>query len=121
AAAALVAVGSAKAALDPKAIAARLSDVPQGYEVDYAHYVSNADAIKGNYFIPRATSTALLRKWGRVRGYEVQFASRTAGSIATQVDVFRNPVGAHGSFAWTTKYVEAHRLNGLKFTRVSVG
>jgi hypothetical protein len=43
------------------------------------------------------------------------------GSIATQVDVFRTSVGAHGSFAWTTKYIETHRLNGLKLARFSTG
>ena len=55
--------------VDPKRMVLRLSDLPTGFALDHAYYADNVRAAKESQ-----TPLALLVRWGRINGYQVDYA-----------------------------------------------
>jgi hypothetical protein len=97
---ALHAVASA-AILDPKPLTLRLADLPSGFAMKTAHYVSLAAAAKSG-----PVGAATYRKWGYVNGYEADYTQQGelgelltgAGEVDSYASVYASDQGAIASW-----------------------
>jgi hypothetical protein len=102
--------GQATAVLieDPEAIALQLGDVPTDFtEVDgSAIHVTNAESCAGAQGDEQQECLSQLEQWGRLDGYEVEYAARDAGAFLTgtyrifgAVSIYRDQKGASEAFS----------------------
>jgi hypothetical protein len=104
---------------DPKRLVLQLRDVPSGFDLDEAKYVSAAAVANANDL-----TVARYKAWGYVDGYEVHFkrkgaAVRGAAEIVSQLSVYRTMPGAQASLTDSAKRctAEAHGLRKLRLGR----
>jgi hypothetical protein len=93
----------------PMALTLQRGDLARAWQTESAHAVSNAAAAHDG---PPGFA-ALLRRWGRLGGYRVEFTrAATAkglqeGALAIQssASVYRTAAGAHAAFAYDHKHL----------------
>jgi hypothetical protein len=102
----------------------QLSDIGHAYyRVTAAHVLSNARTIK------EGTPATLIRRFGRIAGYERQFLAKhilkqDLVAIGSGVTGTRTAAGAHRYFLWGTKpsrlekKLKGARLHRLRFPRI---
>jgi hypothetical protein len=98
---------------DPKRLVLQMRDVPSGFRLNEAEYVSAAAVAKASDL-----TVARYRAWGYVNGYEVGFKRKGgsvegAAEIVSQVSVYRTMPGAQASLTDSAKRCAAE-ANGLR-------
>jgi hypothetical protein len=93
---------------DPEAIALQTGDVPTGFaEVNgSAMHVTNAESCAGAQGDEQQQCLSQLEQWGRLDGYEVEYAASDAGAFLTgtyrifgAVSIYRDQKGAAQAFS----------------------
>lgn len=93
---------------DPEAIALQIADVPTGFtEVDgSAMHVTNDESCAGAQGDEQQQCLRQLQQWGRLDGFEVEYAASDAGAFLTgtyrifgAVSIYRDQKGAAEAFS----------------------
>ena len=113
---ALIATPTSSARLNPTAMVLRQGDVPSGYTVLRANtgLLTNAKAAQGNVELTRGFAS-----WKRITGYSVEYDGGVAGTIASRVDLFRQPYGSRRFLAWVAESTPPN--TGLSLVRREAG
>jgi hypothetical protein len=94
------------AAVEPKALVLRQSDVPVGYRLD-----ESASGVKANEDdLP--PMRALFARWGRVTGYQADYRVGTK-SVTSRVDLLRTTRGARSMLDWFRAEMRKAGIRGL--------
>jgi hypothetical protein len=113
--------GAAKSSDDPKAMVLKLIDLPVGFGLENRHYVSNAKAAKE---ASGGASLAEYIKWGRISGYEANFAREALLGlirVVSEANTYRSVGGARDSLHASFRAAATRRFEGYKFKRLSTG
>lgn len=116
----LIAVPASAADLDPRAVALRASEVPDGYAIDrkLSGVVPNAELTSPS------SLPAVVARSGRVSGYRRFFRHRSSLDtvVVSGVDVFRRAAGAQVMLEWIdARQRQLSRSAGHRRENVGVG
>ena len=115
----LVATVSAAVAaqVDPQLLVLRQADVPAGFALDRdrSGVRTNESESKGDRRLP-----GLLKRWGRVTGYETEYDHREA-TLTSRADLFRTPDGSALMMAYVVEDAKKSGIKGLRRSPVRIG
>ena len=110
-------VSAAAAHVDPQLLVLRQADVPAGFALDRdrSGMRTNESESKGDRRLP-----GLLRRWGRVTGYEAEYDHRE-GTLTSRADLFRTPDGSALMMAYVVEEAKKSGIKGLRRSPVRIG
>lgn len=105
------------AQVDPQTLVLHQMDVPAGFELDRdgSGLRTNDSEAKGDRRLP-----ALLKRWGRVTGYETEYDRREA-TLTSRADLFRAPDGPVLMMAYVVEDAKKSGIKGLRRSPVRIG
>ena len=111
------AVPASAAQVDPQTLVLHQVDVPEGFELDRdgSGLRTNESEAKGDRRLP-----GLLRRWGRVTGYETEYDHREA-TLTSRADLFRTPEGSELMLAYVVEDAKKSGIKGLRRLPVRIG
>lgn len=111
---------TAVAATDPKTMVLRLSDLPAGFGLKRGFYADNARAARET----AAASLADYNRWGRINGYEAEYAREGIagiGQVNSAASTYKAAGGARDSLRRSFAQAAKPSPGGLRFKRLSAG
>jgi len=110
-------VPASAAQVDPQTLVLHRADVPAGFELDRdgSGLRSNESEAKGDRRLP-----GLLKRWGRVTGYETEYDRREA-TLTSRADLFRSPEGSRLMMAYVVEDAKKSGIKGLRRSPVRIG
>ncbi len=112
-----LAVPAAAVGIDPASLVLSRADVPAGFRLD-----REGSGVRSNSTEARNDRKlgALLRRWGRVTGYEAEF-DRADATVSSRVDLFTSARGARKLLEYFEREVAKSGIRGLERTRIGLG
>ena len=113
----LVGLPALAADVDPRLLVLQQTDVPAGFTVDRRQTGPRTNEREAQ---GRARIRALLSRWGRIAGYQVEFERGTA-LVGSGVDLFRDASGASAMLAYYDREFRRSGIRGLRRRAIGLG
>jgi hypothetical protein len=114
----VIAVSSAAAAVDPRALVLGPAELPAGFRLDPSDSgVRSNAAVAGG----QPARLKLFRRWGRLTGYYGTYEKGATKKIEVSSDLFRGADGARSMLRLTMQVWESSSTSSQTATRVALG